>query len=235
MLSLRTLAITFSLALLSATAMAMPAPAVAPCHTESAHAMGETHEQAAALARKLIKNTSVGTFMSVMNTAQKSGVAGYPFGSMDYYVDDCQASGKPLLLLSHLQINVQNARSSNQVSLAVRRLPREGEHGNPMVDPRVTLMGRLVAIDESKEKKAEECFLAKHPEAKWWLPGAGFHDFKWYNLEIDEIYYIGGFGGIHYIGWIDVDTYFNASADVNARLTESETSGSMFRQQTMFA
>jgi len=42
------------------------------------------------------------------------------------------------------------------------------------------------------------------------LPGAGFHDFKWYTVEIDDIYYIGGFGGIHYIGWIDVATYYGA-------------------------
>lgn len=24
------------------------------------------------------------------------------------------------------------------------------------------------------------------------------------------MYYIGGFGGLHYIGWIDVETYYNA-------------------------
>jgi len=32
---------------------------------------------------------------------------GYPFGSVDYYADDCDAPGTPLVLLSHLQINVQ--------------------------------------------------------------------------------------------------------------------------------
>ncbi|KAF9079945.1 hypothetical protein BGX29_002824 [Mortierella sp. GBA35] len=234
MLSLRTLAVTFSLALLSATAMARPAP----CHSENIHAMGETREQAAGLARTLVKNTGVGTFMSIMNSSQKSAVEGYPFGSMDYYVDDCQDGGKPLMLLSHLQINVQNARSSNRVSLAIRKLPGPDERGNPMVDPRVTLMGRLVPVEAAKEKKAEECFVAKHPEAKWWLPGAGFHDFKWYNLEIEEIYYIGGFGGIHYIGWIDVDTYYGANArslSSSSSMTVEHNSESMFRQQTMFA
>lgn len=75
MLSLRTLAVTFSLALLSATAMALPAPA-APCHGESVQAMGETREQAAGLARNLVKNTGVGTLMSIMNSSQKSGVEG---------------------------------------------------------------------------------------------------------------------------------------------------------------
>ncbi|KAF9934741.1 hypothetical protein FBU30_000599 [Linnemannia zychae] len=233
MLSLRILAITFSLTLLSMVT-------AAPCHTESTHAMGETLEQAAGLARNLVKNTSVGTFMTIMNENQRGDVKGYPFGSMDYYVDDCQDSGKPLMLLSHLQINVQNARSTNHVSLAIRKLPAEGERGNPMVDPRVTLMGRLVPIDATKENKAEECFLAKHPEAKWWLPRSGFHDFKWYNLEVEDVYYIGGFGGIHYIGWIDVDVYYNANLNsIKGKVTieeETGTLGSLFRQQTpMFA
>lgn len=49
------------------------------------------------------------------------GIIGYPFGSMDYYVDDCQNSGTPLMLLSHLQINMHNIKSNNKVSLAVRR------------------------------------------------------------------------------------------------------------------
>jgi hypothetical protein len=102
------------------------------------------------------------------------------------------------------------------------------------------LIAFLHTTSNQQEKKAEECFLAKHPEAKWWLPGAGFHDFKWYNLEIEEIYYIGGFGGIHYIGWIDVDTYYSATANSNsARLTTIEDmsgpSGSFFRQQTRLA
>lgn len=130
---------------------------------------------------------------STMSMTSIENEIGYPFGSMDYYVDDCQDGGKPLMLLSHLQINVQNARSSNHISLAIRkyvlnlpgypkahrmsrvisctlltywltsllsfllllvlwciRLPGPDERGNPMVDPRVTLMGRLVPVEEVK-------------------------------------------------------------------------------------
>ncbi|KAG0367773.1 pyridoxamine 5'-phosphate oxidase-domain-containing protein [Gamsiella multidivaricata] len=211
--SLRTLALTVSVALLSATALALPA---APCHGHAHNgvtALGETHEQAAGLARNLVKNTGVGTLMTVMNADKKDGtLEGYPFGSMDYYVDDCETPGTPLMLLSHLQINVQNAKSLNRVSLAIRKLPVEGERGNPMIDPRLTLLGHLVPLDAAKRDRAAKCFVEKHPEAKWWLPGSGFHDFKWYHLEIKEIYYVGGFGGIHYIGWIDTETYYEAEA-----------------------
>ncbi|KAG9320631.1 hypothetical protein KVV02_002811 [Mortierella alpina] len=200
------------MALLSATAtMALP---TMPCHENaSPKAMGETYEQAAGLARQLVHNTAVGTFMTVMND-RKDGAEGYPFGSVDYYADDCDNSGMPLMLLSHLQVNVQNARShKDQVSLAIRKLPVEGEKNNVMVDPRVTLLGRLVPLDEDKHAKAAECFGAQHPDARWWMPGhGGFHDFKWYSLDVEQVYYVGGFGGAHYIGWIDKETYLGASA-----------------------
>ncbi|KAI8603047.1 pyridoxamine 5'-phosphate oxidase-domain-containing protein [Dissophora ornata] len=203
------LILTASLALFSATALALPST---PCHADNVTTvLGETHEQAAGLARNLVKNTGVGTFMSIMNADKKDGaLEGYPFGSMDYYVDDCDAPGTPLMLLSHLQVNVQNARTTNRVSLAIRK---EGERSSPMADPRVTLLGHLAHLDPEQHARAEACFVAQHPEAKWWLPGNGFHDFKWYLLKIDAIYYVGGFGGIHYIGWIDVDTYYASIQD----------------------
>ena len=62
-------ALTVSLAVLSAAALALPSP---PCHggsgdTHAVSALGETYEQAAGLARNLVKATGVGTFMSLMN------------------------------------------------------------------------------------------------------------------------------------------------------------------------
>ncbi|KAF9946830.1 hypothetical protein BGZ65_009359, partial [Modicella reniformis] len=150
MYSFRALVVTASLALFSVTALALPASA--PCHGPGQNAVaafGETHEQAAGLARNLVKNTGIGTLMSVMSASHRDGeLEGYPFGSMDFYVDDCDASGTPLLLLSHLQINVQNARADNRISLAIRKLPAEGERSSPMADPRVTLHGRLVLLEE---------------------------------------------------------------------------------------
>lgn len=37
-----------------------------------------------------------------------------------------------------------------------------------------------------------------------------FHDFKFYEFQVQGIYYVGGFGGINYIGWIPVDLYQKA-------------------------
>jgi len=63
--------------LLSLTALsALALAAVIPhnCHdTDKVSATGESREQAAGLARSLVKNTNVGTFMTVMNDARQEG------------------------------------------------------------------------------------------------------------------------------------------------------------------
>ncbi|EJT50919.1 hypothetical protein A1Q1_07892 [Trichosporon asahii var. asahii CBS 2479] len=50
--------------------------------------------------------------------------------------------------------------------------------------------------DEKERKRLEECFTQYHPDAKWWLPGdpKGAHVARWARLDIQDIYYIGGFG-----------------------------------------
>lgn len=41
-----------------------------------------------------------------------------------------------------------------------------------------------------------------------------FHDFAFYRLEVKSIYYVGGFGGINYIGWIPLHLYQDSSNHV---------------------
>lgn len=53
-----------------------------------------------------------------------------------------------------------------------------------------------------------DCFTKVHPEAKPWN---SFHDFHFYEFHVKGMYYVGGFGGINYIGWIPVDIYQNAA------------------------
>lgn len=77
----------------------------------------------------------------------------------------------------------------------------------------VNIMHCMWSTLVQQHEKAAACFGAQHPDARWWMPGSGgFHDFKWYSLEVEQVYYVGGFGGAHYIGWIDKQTYLDASA-----------------------
>ncbi|KAI7850836.1 hypothetical protein BDC45DRAFT_517262 [Circinella umbellata] len=48
------------------------------------------------------------------------------------------------------------------------------------------------------------CFGEKHPEAKYWW---GFNDFKFYVLHVKACYYVGGYGGMNYIGWLPMNEY----------------------------
>jgi len=49
--------------------------------------------------------------------------------------------------------------------------------------------------------------LDTHPDARHW---GSFHDFHYYSLDISHLYWIGGFGDKHYVGWISGDLYGKA-------------------------
>ncbi|KXS18714.1 hypothetical protein M427DRAFT_132646 [Gonapodya prolifera JEL478] len=88
---------------------------------------------------------------------------------------------------------------------------------SPMSSARLTLLGTVEALTDSDEiEDARARFVAAHPDAAGWAPGApgggGFHDFKWHKLRPTGLYWIGGFGGLHYIGWVDIALYRNASS-----------------------
>ena len=52
--------------------------------------------------------------------------------------------------------------------------------------------------------QAKACFLARHPEAEDWPTS---HEYDFYTMDIEYIYWVGGFGGTHYIGFLDPDMY----------------------------
>jgi hypothetical protein len=92
--------------------------------------------------------------------------------------------------------------------------------------PRFSLLGYLEPIDLEQEEEDEEdeekestasrlgqCFTAKHPDAKYWLPGNRIHESQWARLVVQQVYWVGGFGDRAYIGWIPVDEWKNVTAE----------------------
>jgi len=67
---------------------------------------------------------------------------------------------------------------------------------------------------DREARQMSSCFLARHPDAKWWVPGrkGAPHVAWWARFDPDAVYYVGGFGDEHYIGRIPVDLYRNASS-----------------------
>ncbi|KAI8371537.1 pyridoxamine 5'-phosphate oxidase-domain-containing protein [Radiomyces spectabilis] len=171
-------------------------------------------DAAAKLARTVISDTGIGTIMTLMDGSINPDFEGHPFGLMEYYNGDCYKNGDLLLFMSDLQMNARNAREQpNKVSFTVRALkdynPSWGNRSTPVEQPRVAMMGEIKLVNESpNDDELMKCFATKHPEAKAWQQ---FHDFHFYRFQVESLYYVGGFGGINYIGWLPLHKYQHAS------------------------
>ncbi|KAI0105704.1 pyridoxamine 5'-phosphate oxidase-domain-containing protein [Nemania sp. FL0031] len=73
--------------------------------------------------------------------------------------------------------------------------------------PRFSLLGYMEKIDDVSAAALSECFVKKHPDAKYWLPGNRIHESEFVRLVVTQIYWVGGFGDRAYIGWIPVDQW----------------------------
>ncbi|KAI0452066.1 pyridoxamine 5'-phosphate oxidase-domain-containing protein [Xylaria acuta] len=73
--------------------------------------------------------------------------------------------------------------------------------------PRFSLLGYIEEIDDVSATALSKCFVEKHPDAKYWLPGNRIHEAEFVRLVVQQIYWVGGFGDRAYIGWIPVDEW----------------------------
>ncbi|ORZ12679.1 pyridoxamine 5'-phosphate oxidase-domain-containing protein [Absidia repens] len=172
---------------------------------------GQDVTTAASLARQVVEDTGLGTMLTLVDSSVNEDFEGFPFGLMEYYADGCTAedNGDLLLFMSNLQINSRNAQHQRQkIGFTIRSLKEInqpiGNTSTPVQQPRFTLLGELVQMPKSLRKHNMACFGKMHKEAKFWEQ---FHDFNFYRLEVQSIYYVGGFGGMNYIGWIPLDLY----------------------------
>lgn len=72
----------------------------------------------------------------------------------------------------------------------------------------MTLFGYLEHLQDSdsvSKKGVEECFFGLHPDAKAWAPGkeGSPHSSFWARMVVTQVYWIGGFGDVARIGWLD--------------------------------
>jgi putative heme iron utilization protein len=127
---------------------------------------------------------------------QRSGVlatlsarhAGWPFASVAPYA--LTEHGEPLLLLSQLAEHTRNLRTDNRASLFVQDDAAE----DPQASMRVTLLGRVEAIDDAA---LLERYVARHSQAVEYLAMA---DFGLHVLRVETARFVGGFGDM---GWLD--------------------------------
>ena len=134
--------------------------------------------------------------------------SGFPFGSvMPYGLDE---HGRPIFLISTMAMHTQNLQADSRASLLVTQPDASGD---PLGASRVTLMGNVLAIPESGVAEARRLYLERYVNSKYWV---GFEDFSFHQMDVVDVYYVGGFG---VMGWVPASEYDQAHPDPLADAT----------------
>lgn len=127
---------------------------------------------------------------------------GHPFASLMPYAID--GAGRPLLLISSMAVHTQNLEADGRASLLVTQA---GWGGDPLAAGRVTLLGRAARVPEAEVATVRPLYLARQERAASWV---GFADFRFWRLEVSDIYFVGGFAAMD---WITPAAYGAAAPD----------------------
>ena len=146
--------------------------------------------------RTLLETERIGTLAT-----QSVRHPGWPFASVMPYA--LARDGEPVFLISGMAIHTQNVLADPRASLLVMQ---SGSDSDPLGSARATLLGNVRRI-ESAAEDVRKTYLDRHPSARHWI---GFSDFSFFQLEVTEIYFVGGFG---VMGWVEHDDYATAAAD----------------------
>jgi len=159
----------------------------------------------------MVMEGSIGTLITFQSEAAGSpSVFAIPYGSVADFADTDPSTGAPYLLLSDLERNIINWNSNPGCSLSIHTPINESDPDqDAMTLPRTTLVGTLQLVSDSDLKHAQAVYLQKHPMAEFWID---FADFHMYQFKVTDVYWVGGFGDVHYIGWISAGDYLQQRA-----------------------
>ena len=132
----------------------------------------------AQLARTLVQTERVGTLATVSIRRR-----GWPFASVMPYAT--HADGSPLFFISSMAVHTQNIGADPHASLLVV----QSGAADPLSAPRATIMGNVRRIDPTDDLR--RIYVERHPSAKQWM---NFGDFAFFRMDVEEIYFVGGFG-----------------------------------------
>ncbi len=127
---------------------------------------------------------------------------GFPFGSVMPYALD--ADGSPLFLISSMAMHTQNLVRDPRASLLVTA--PEAAH-DPLGAERLTVIGSVTEVGEADLATVRDAYLSRHENASYWVD---FEDCAFYLMKIVELYFVGGFA---VMGWVGVDEFCQAQPD----------------------
>lgn len=128
---------------------------------------------------------------AILSTVSKKH-DGYPFGSFITYVSS--RNRNIFLYASDIAEHTKNLRNNSKACMTLFKIDDDYDKQN---SARLTLLGDLRSVPQEEVKSCEKRFHKFLPESKKY---AAMHDFNFYQLEISEIRWIGGFGQI---AWLD--------------------------------
>jgi heme oxygenase (biliverdin-IX-beta and delta-forming) len=117
---------------------------------------------------------------------------GFPFVSVTPFVLDAQ--NRPVFLMSSMAVHTNNLANDPKASLFVSE--EDDGQGGAFAASRGNITGEVRQVAEAEDAELRSAYVKEHPKASVW---AGFGDFRIYRMEIDEIYFVGGFGRMGYI------------------------------------
>ena len=164
------------------------------------------------MAKGLLRGISAGALATL------APATNHPFASM---VSVASAmDGAPLLLLSDLALHSKHLKTVDRMSLLLAAQSR----GNPMIHPRLTLVGTARKISDPLAKAR---FLRRHPKAALY---ADFADFAMAAVTIESGHLNGGFGRAATLSATDVivqthriDAFSEQEADMIAMISRDQS------------
>jgi len=181
-----------------------------------------TPHESAVLARRLLALSSLGVLSTIFPAHPSAlenrpvSVAQTPIGLPDYFAD-CESAGDPTILSLDVSTSTKNAVAGSNVSLAVSwwdHVPATWSYASL---PRLSVVGHIEDMTDKEvgDVGVEECFLQQHGDARLWLPGSESspHTGRWTRLRVEEVYWVGGFGDVAYIGWLNPEDFKNVTKE----------------------
>lgn len=152
-------------------------------------------------ARLLARSVDRGSLATAMQDDQ------WPYASLVMVAS--AYDGSTLLLISELAEHTQNILKDQRCGLLI---DGTGSLDTPLTGSRITLIGNL---HKSNNSSALKRYVRRHPDAELY---AGFADFALYQMDVERVHMVAGFGEIH---WID-GASFSLNAKEAADLAEAE-------------
>jgi len=121
--------------------------------------------------------------------------------------------GEPTFLISSMAMHTRNILEDPRATLLV---VHDSGSPNSLGAGRISLMGlvQLVEGEHALRVVAAE-YLQRNPAAQNWMH---FGDFKFFQMAVMDVYFVGGFG---VMGWISADDFHAAQPDLLAESADA--------------